>query len=103
MCDTLRNTARRGRSDVPAMRLRRRRLMRCRRSRFVLILMAALLRAGLAGLLLQHFAGVADALLLVGVRLAQAADVGRDLADELAVDARHRDVRLLVDRDVDPV
>ena len=30
------------------------------------------------------------------------ADVRRHLADELLVDARHGDVRLLLDRDVDP-
>src|SRR2546430_6558314 len=60
-----------------------------------------LLRPRLAGLLLQHLAGVADALLLVRIRLAQPPDVRRHLSHELAVDARHRDVRLLVDRDVD--
>ena len=47
----------------------------------------------------KHLARVADALLLVGIRLAHAADVGGDLADQLAVDAGHGDVRLLVDRD----
>src|SRR5204862_1446020 len=61
-----------------------------------------LFRTGLAGLLLQHFAGVADALLLVRIRFAQPADVGRDLADQLAIDAGHRDMRLLFDRDVNP-
>ena len=61
-----------------------------------------LLRPGLADLLLQHFAGVAHALLLVGIRLAHAADVRRDLADQLPIHAGHGDVRLLVDGDVDP-
>ncbi len=60
-----------------------------------------LFRARLSGLLLQHFAGVADALLLVGIRLAQTSNVRRHLSDRLAIDAGHRDVRLLVDRDVD--
>src|SRR4051794_3360726 len=101
MCDTLRNTLSRGRSLVPEIRLRWRSWMRTRRSSLVLILM--LLGSGLSGLLLQHFTGVADALLLVGIRFAQPADVRGDLADQLAVDARHGQVRLLVDRDVDPV
>src|SRR5258706_168149 len=60
------------------------------------------LGARLARLLLQHFARVADPLLLVGIRLAQAADVRRHLTNELTIDARDRDVRLLLDRDVDP-
>src|SRR6476619_6276312 len=64
---------------------------------------AALLGSGLSGLLLQHFSGIPHALLLVGVRLAQAAQVGGHLAHQLAVHAGHREVRLLVDRDVDPV
>src|SRR5262249_52392585 len=62
----------------------------------------ALLRPRLAGLLLQHLAGVADALLLVRIRLAQPPDVGRDLSDQLPVDAGHGDVGLFVDRDVYP-
>src|SRR5687768_10917789 len=57
---------------------------------------ANLLGAGLSSLLLQHLAGVADALLLVGIRLAQTADVRRHLADGLAVDAGHGDVRLFL-------
>src|SRR5438132_2789165 len=95
---TLRNTLRRGRSFVPAIRLRCRRWMRTRRSTFVLIFMAnpksqipnpesLSLRSCLACLLLQHLAGVPDALLLVGIRFAQAADVRRHLPDELPVDA----------------
>src|SRR5512134_609969 len=102
MCDTLRNTRSRGRSGVPAIRLRCRSPMRTRRSFFVLIFIVSsqsaignrqsvnpqstignpqLLGASLPRLLLQHFTGVADALLLVGIRPAQPADVGRDLAD----------------------
>src|SRR5215831_19064264 len=68
-------------------------MLRCHNSRS--------LRSRLAGLLLQHFTRVSDALLLIRIRLAQAANVCRDLADELAIDARYGDVRLLVDRDVD--
>src|SRR5262252_8239427 len=85
--------------------------MRWRRSSLVLIFISvplspepsALLGLGacLSCLLLQHFARVADTLLLIRVRLAQAADVGGDLADELPVDAGHRDVRLLFDSDLD--
>src|SRR5215472_5980208 len=77
--------------------------MRSLRSAFVLIFIAlspqpsALLRARLAGLLLQDFARIANAFLLVRVRLAQSPDVRGDLTDELPVDARHGDVRLLVD------
>src|SRR5262249_30983887 len=61
----------------------------------------ALLRSRLPRLLLQHFARVADALLLVRIGLPQAPDVRRHLADELPIDTRDGDVRLLVDRDVD--
>src|SRR5512145_1158931 len=109
MCDTLRNTRSRGRSAVPAIRLRCRSAMRCRRSFFVLIFMAsassyrlpALLRARLSRLLLEHFARVPDPLLLIGIGLAEAPDVRRDLSDLLPVDPGYGDVRLLVDRDVD--
>src|SRR5262245_51306154 len=55
-------------------------------------------RPGLAGLLLELLADVADPLLLVGVRTAQPADLGRDLSHLLAVDARDGHARLLVDR-----
>src|SRR5580765_9046675 len=110
MCVTLRNTLSRGRALVPAIRLRCRSWMRTRLSFLVLILMVfalcpqplALLGAGLSSLLLQDLTGVPHALLLVRIGLAPAPDVGRDLADQLAVDAGHGDVRLLVDRHVDP-
>src|SRR5262245_28138296 len=98
---TLRKTVSRGRALVPAIRFRCRSWMRTRRTCFVLIFIA-LLRSCLSSLLLEHFPGVAHALLLVRIRLAQAATVRRHLSDELPVDAAHRDVRLLVDRDVDP-
>src|SRR5262245_40100902 len=60
-------------------------------------------RSSLPGLLLQDFSHVADALLLVRVRLAELADLRRDLAHLLAVDARHgHAVGLGVHRDLDP-
>src|SRR5215203_7011546 len=98
MCDTLRNTVSRGLPAEPVMRLRMRNLIRSRRSSLVLIL---ILSSGLSGLLLQHFTGVADTLLLIRVRLPQAAEVGGDLADQLPIHASHGDVRLLFDRDLD--
>src|SRR5262245_48271801 len=111
MCATLRKTRSRGRSGVPAMRLRCRRAIRSRRSFFVFIFMAfrfqlpassfQLFRSRLARLLLQDLSRVADALLLVRVRLSERADIGRHLADELPIDTRHGDMCLLVDRDVD--
>src|SRR5687768_14898836 len=110
MCATLRNTVSRGRSCLPATRLRIRCLIRSRRSSFVLIRILfpvssvcrrKLLGSCLPDLLLQHFTRVADALLLVGIGLPHAADVGRDLANQLTIDARDRDMRLLLDGDVD--
>src|SRR5262245_45617150 len=108
MCDTLRNTDSRGRSDVPRIRLRMRNLIRSRRSSFVLICITRLspgltprhyaLGSCLAGLLLQLLARVAHALLLIRVGLAQTAQIRGDLAHELTIDARDRDVRLLLDR-----
>src|SRR4051794_2535374 len=122
MCETERKTRSRGRSAVPLMRLRWRSEMRFCRSLVVLIFIVSfqfpvscgqfpvsslsywklvtgdwLLGAGLPRLLLQDLACIAHALLLVGVGLAQRANVGGDLADQLPIDPRHRDVRLLVD------
>src|SRR5881227_2690329 len=99
----LRNTASRGRAGVPASFLRMRLWIRARMSSLVFMAIprralprgthaarrSPLFRAGcsrLARLLLQHLAHVADALLLVRVRLAQLADLRRHLADLLAVD-----------------
>ena len=62
-----------------------------------------LLRAGLADLLAQHFAGVADALVLVRIGRAQRADIGRHLAQHLLVVAGQHQVRLLVDLQIDAV
>src|SRR4051794_32270959 len=109
MCDTLRNTRRRGRSDVPLIRFLWRSAMRTRRSFLVLIFIVltdpgrgrTLLGSRLASLLLQHLARVADPLLLVGIRLAERSNVGGHLADQLTIDPGHGHVRLLVDRDVD--
>src|SRR6185503_12734097 len=118
----LRKTASRGRWGVPATFLRMRLWSRVLISSLVFIESAsfrALLQAasargvpresllgsggsGLARLLLQHLAHVADALLLVRVGLAQAADLRRHLAHLLTVDAGDGDpVGLGVDRDLD--
>src|SRR5712692_8859565 len=120
MWATLRNTLNRGRSFEPEIRLRCRSWMRWRRSSLVLIFITlstpgapaprscpagvASLRFSscLAGLLLEHFAGVTNALLLVRIGLAESANVGRHLSDQLTIDACHGEVRLFVDRDVDP-
>src|SRR5215472_8779057 len=93
------------------MRLRWRSAILSRRSFFVLIFIGCSnsqrltvyrsLRSRLAGLLLQHFTGVADALLLIRIRPSQLTDVGGHLANELPIDAGHRHMRLLVDCDVD--
>src|SRR5262245_46388283 len=60
-----------------------------------------LLRPSLPGLLLQHFTRIPDALLLIWIGFTEAADIGGHLADELSIDAGHRDMRLLFDRHVD--
>src|SRR4051812_22516641 len=57
--------------------------------------------SGLSGFLLQDLTRIPDTLLLVRIRLAQTTDVGGHLSDKLAVYAGYRNVRLLVDRDVD--
>src|SRR5262249_23120566 len=58
-------------------------------------------RAGLARLLLEHLAHVADPLLLVGIGPAQLADLRRDLPHLLPVDPGDGDARLLVHGDLD--
>src|SRR4030095_12467021 len=100
MCATLRKTVSRGRDSDPCTRLRRRYLIRWRRSSFVLIFTSG---SRLADLLLQHFAGIPDTLLLVRIRLAHPADIGGHLPHQLTVRAGDGDVRLLVDGDVDAV
>src|SRR5579872_390865 len=62
-----------------------------------------LFRSGLANLLLQPLVGVADAFVLVWIRLTQRTHVSRDLSDLLAVHAADRHPRLLrIDRCRDP-
>src|SRR5688572_431069 len=92
MCLFERNTARRGRSAEPSTFLRTRRWRRTRASRFfcALTVMSSSL-ARLPGLLGDVLAEVPDALALVGLGLADLADVGGDLADRLLVDALHDD------------
>ena len=58
-------------------------------------------RAGLADLLLQYFAHIADALVLIRIRLAQRADIRRHLAQHLLVVAGQDQMRLLVDLQID--
>src|SRR5437764_11252403 len=57
--------------------------------------------AGLAGLAADLLARVAHALALVGLRLARRADLGRDLADELLVDADDRQAGRTLDLEAD--
>src|SRR5258706_15630041 len=105
MCLSLRNTASRGLAAVPVTFLRIRYRMRRRIASLSMVFcmwLLGLLRAGLAGLLAHDLVDVAHALPLVHVRRPQLADLGGDLADLLAVDAGHRQLRLLLDRDLDP-
>src|SRR5689334_17939555 len=94
-----RNTARRGRSAVPRTFLRTRRWRRSRASVLLSVMVneprgrRASSLGRLPGLPEHPLVGVADALALVGLGLADLADVGGDLADELLVDARHLDAR----------
>src|SRR5260221_725024 len=68
---------------------------------FIGLLVAADL-AGLAGLPADLLAGIANALALVGLRLAGRPDAGRDLADELLVDAHDGEVGRILDLEADP-
>src|SRR5688500_3046497 len=111
MCLRLRNTARRGRAVVPS-RCSRIRLWRfsraadrvatCVISSVRSLLLAADL-AGLAGLAADLLAGVAHALALVGLRLAGRANLRRDLADELLVDADDREAGRVLELEADAV
>src|SRR5690242_17576966 len=109
-----RNTARRGRSAVPRTFLRTRRWRRSRAS----VLLSVIVNAPrtrrtrsrcvaslgrLPGLPEHPLVGVADALALVGLGLADLADVGGDLADELLVGAPHRDAGRRRDLEGHPV
>src|SRR5258708_16748489 len=117
MCDTLRNTRSRGRSGVPLIRFRWRSEIRFRRSLTVLIFINQLpasrfplpatsssppwpcwelgagswklFRSGLSSLLLQDLTRITDALLLVGIGLAQRPHVGPHLPAQLPVAPRH--------------
>src|ERR671922_1488646 len=86
-----RKTASLGRSAVPDTRLRTRACRRMRPDRLALAWsmskrVLSLLLGGLAGLAADLLARVADALALVRVGPAQAADLGGDLADLLLFD-----------------
>src|SRR6185503_4702772 len=110
----LRKTASRGRPVTPLTRSRRRAWRFCRAAerlavavmRSVLdvlcggLLLAADL-AGFAGLAADLLTGVADALALVRLGLARGADARGDLADELLVDAEHREMRRVLDLEAD--
>src|SRR5262249_23695387 len=92
MCRWLRNTVSRPHSSVPWIFLRTRSWRRFRpASRVSLIAFAPCgsLACGLAGLLAHRLALVANPLALVRLGRAEAADVGRHLADALFADAAH--------------
>src|SRR6187399_2573545 len=65
----------------------------------VLLLAADL--AGLAGLAADDLARIADALALVGLRLAHLSDPGGDVADQLLVDTRDRQAGGVLDLERD--
>src|SRR5262245_56715568 len=107
MWRALRNTANRGRSEVPSMRLRSE---RCRFFRpsflkltstsmggsFYLAAAAATARGtGLADLLLDHFLDVLHALALVRLGGAQLADLRGGLTDQIAIGAGQRQAVLV--------
>src|SRR6266508_4018724 len=85
MCRLERKTARRGRSAVPRTFLRTRRWRRPRASRLVIVMLGSF--RALPRLAADVLVDVADALALVRLGLADLADVGRHLADELLVGA----------------
>src|SRR6185436_7930259 len=93
----LRNTARRGRSLVPVTfpRIRSRIRPRATTRSFARSMILPLLACSLAGLATNHFVAVLDALALVGIGLAETADLGRGLSDLLLVDAGDGDVSAL--------
>src|SRR4029453_12000667 len=104
MCLLDRNPGRGGRAAVPRTFLRTRKWRRLRASTLWSVISLYLwvstsrvlafpsLRR-LAGLAQDALVGVADALALVGLGLADLADVGRHLADELLVGTLHGDPR----------
>src|ERR1035437_6563079 len=109
----LRKTARRGRAGEPERRslIRSCRFWRAapRLATCVIVLipssqLGSLLAAdlaGLAGLAADHLAEIVDALALVRLRLPLRSDFGSDLADQLLVDARHREVGRVLEFEAD--
>src|SRR5215831_7698859 len=97
MCFDERNTD--SRSRVPAAALMARRTRAVRRSVWVLNLAMVASLLLLAFLAEDVLAGVLHALALVGLGLAEAANLGRHLADLLAVDAGDHDLGRLRRRD----
>src|SRR3954466_3093680 len=90
MCLLERKTARRGRCASPRTFLRTRRCRRVLATGLVWLIVRSSSLRGLAGLAQDALVGIPDALALVRLGLADLADVGRDLADQLLVDAPHR-------------
>src|SRR5262249_3397845 len=70
-------------------------LVKSRREPGLIALLGACTSELLAGLLLDDFADVADALALVRPRLTQCADLGGELANDLLVDALNVDLGAL--------
>src|SRR3569833_2207171 len=93
MCLPERNTDRRGRSDLTPMWWRVRDWRFLKRA-FVILLLLAFLAADI-------LAFIAHALALIGLRRTPGADLGRNLTDQLLVDARNRDHGRLLGDDGD--
>src|SRR5688500_6049566 len=87
MCCAERNTASRGRSDVPLTFLRSRTWRRMRATRVCSI--AIVLPSGLPGLAPDHFTLVTNALAPIWLWRSLLADERRLLADDLLVDTDH--------------
>src|SRR2546421_4479397 len=104
MCDRRRSRPSRGRAAVPSTVVRTRSWRRIRAARDVFVFFTLLARLpGLAGLAPHALTEVADALALVRLRLPHAADVRRDLPDELLVDAADVQARRAFDLQFDPL
>src|SRR3954470_17364572 len=108
MCLDDRVTTRRGRSALPVTFLRPRPWRRSRdrvRAEVCLCCFSeiAMSLTSLSDLAADVLAGVPDALALVRLGLAELADVGGDLADQLLVDALDAEAGLVLDRERDAV
>src|SRR5262245_43703363 len=103
MCLLDRNTDRRGRAAVPRTFLRTRKWRRLRASTLWSVIVSTSSLRRLAGLAEDALVGVADALALVRLGLADLADVGRHLADQLLVGTQHRDPGRRRDLEGDPL